>query len=94
MNTGIVEANLVRLNEDSKLTHVSDLIARKVEGDESGTLNQADVEFHEREFLRLTKELEDAHERSHLPESAQGAIALNDLLVRIRTNGRQRAVSE
>jgi predicted nucleotidyltransferase len=94
MNTGVVEANLILLNEVANLSHVSDLIARKVEGKESGTLKQADIEFHQQEFLRLTKELEDAHERSRLPESARGAMALDDLLVRVRINGLRCAVSE
>jgi predicted nucleotidyltransferase len=88
MNTGVVEANLILLNEVANLSHVSDLIARKVEGNESATLRQADIEFHQQEFLRLTKELEDAHERSRLPESAHGTAALNDLLVRVRIGER------
>ena len=84
MRTGQVEANLVRLNETAKLPYVPELIARKIAGPEKGLLDQADLEFHEREFQRLTAELERASEHSHLPETARGAAALNGLLVRLR----------
>jgi predicted nucleotidyltransferase len=84
MKTGEIEANLVRLNDEAKLAHVSDLIARKVQGRESGALDDGDVGFHEREYERLTKELERVSEESRLPEHASGTAALNDLLVRVR----------
>ena len=69
MRTGEVEANLVRLNETAKLPYIPDLIARKIGGAEHGRLEQADLEFHEREYQRLTAELERAFEKSHLPET-------------------------
>jgi hypothetical protein len=84
MRTGEVEANLVRLNETAKLPYISDLIARKTGGPEKGRLEQADLEFHEREYQRLTAELERAFEESRLPEMASAAAAMNDLLVRVR----------
>ncbi|MCA9087247.1 MAG: nucleotidyltransferase domain-containing protein [Planctomycetaceae bacterium] len=84
MKSGEVEANLVHLNDVFKLPYLPELIERKVHGTEKGTLDQADLEFHEREFQRLQAELEQAFEDSTLPESPSGAAALNDLLVRIR----------
>ncbi|MCA8988540.1 MAG: nucleotidyltransferase domain-containing protein [Planctomycetaceae bacterium] len=84
MRTGQLEANLVYLNESFRLTYLPDLIAQKVEGAEKGTLDQADLLFHEREYERLRTELETAHEQSQLPELPGGAEELNDLLVRIR----------
>src|SRR5690348_2937950 len=57
MRSGEVEANLVRLNETAKLPYIPDLIARKTGGPEKGTLSHADLEFHEREYQRLTAEL-------------------------------------
>jgi len=84
MRTGEVEANLVRLNETAKLPYIPDLIARKTGGPEKGRLEQADLEFHEREYQRLTAELERAFEESRLPETASTAAAMNDLLVRVR----------
>jgi uncharacterized protein len=84
MRTGEVEANLVRLNESAELAYLPDLIARKVSGPEQGTLDRADLEFHEREFERLRAELERAYDESTLPERPRATEAMNDLLVRIR----------
>jgi uncharacterized protein len=84
MRTGQVEANLVRLNESFKLPYVPDLIERKVSGAERGALDQADLEFHEREYGRLQAQLEQALEHSRLPEQPRGAESLHDLLVRLR----------
>ncbi|WP_254511768.1 nucleotidyltransferase domain-containing protein [Anatilimnocola floriformis] len=88
MRTGQVEANLVHLNEVAKLDFIPDLIARKVGGPEKGRLDQADLEFHERQYQQLTAELEQAYDRSNLPETARGTAAMNDLLVRIRMKTR------
>lgn len=84
MQTGEVEANLVRLNERARLSHVADLIARKMSGPETGRLDAADLAFHEVEYDRLRAELHDEFEKSPLPEIPCAAAALNDLLVRIR----------
>ena len=84
MRTGKVQANLVRLNETAKLSYIPDLIARKTGGPEKGRLEQADLEFHQREYERLRAELEAALIESRLPEAPSCQAALNDLLVRIR----------
>lgn len=84
MRAGEIEANLVSLNQTFKLPYISDLIERKVNGTEKGTLEQADLEFHEREYEILRTELERAFEESSLPENPGGAAALNDLLIRLR----------
>ena len=84
MRTGEVEANLVRLNEEARLAHVDDLIARKLAGPEQSALDDADVAFHRREYERLRAELEAAHQASTLPEAPSARPALNDLLVRLR----------
>lgn len=86
MRTGELEANLVTLNETFRLPFISDLIARKLEGPEKGTLNDADMAFHQTEFERLRAELEAAHEASTLREMPEESTraALNDLLVRVR----------
>lgn len=88
MRTGEVEANLVRLNDTAKLSYVPDLIARKTGGPEKGRLEQADLAFHEREYQRLTAELERAFDVSRLPEVPSVAAAMNDLLVRVRLSER------
>ncbi|MBX9653892.1 nucleotidyltransferase domain-containing protein [bacterium] len=87
MRTGCIEANLVHLNDEMKLPYIPDLIERKKTGKEKSTLDQADLDFHEREYDRLMGMLKEAHEVSHLPEEASGRDALHDLLVRIRMRG-------
>jgi uncharacterized protein len=84
MRTGEVEANLVRLNESFRLPYISDLIARKLGGPEKSVLEEADLEFHGREYERLRSELEEAFRSSSLPEVPAGKAALHDLLVRLR----------
>lgn len=88
MRTGQVEANLVRLNEVAQLPCIPDLIGRKIAGPEKSRLDQTDMEFHEREYQRLTAELEHAYSESHLPEKPPGTVAMNDLLVRLRLSRR------
>ena len=86
MRTGLVEANLVTLNETFRLTFLPELIARKLAGPEQATLADADFSFYEAEYQRLRKELQAAHEASSLPElpDDRTRAALNELLVRIR----------
>jgi predicted nucleotidyltransferase len=88
MRTGEVEANLVRLNGEARLSPVEDLIARKRSGTEQSTLDGADVEFHHREYQRVRGELEAAHRASTLAEAPSARPALNDLLVRLRIGPR------
>jgi predicted nucleotidyltransferase len=84
MQTGEVEANLVRLNETAKLPYIPDLIARKTGGPEKGRLEQADRRLYEREYERLTADLEIAFHKSRLPENPGAKAALNALLIRVR----------
>ena len=84
MNTGEVEANLVHLNEVFKSPHVAELIARKIEGPEDVTIDDADFDFHTREYERLTAALEAARDASNLPDESTARDALDDLLVRLR----------
>src|SRR6266550_9538309 len=65
MRTGEVEANLVRLNEVFKLPYVPDLIARKLGGGEHSVLDDADLEFHRGEYVRLRGLLEAAQAASN-----------------------------
>ena len=88
MQTGEVEANLVRLNEEAKLPWIADLIARKTSGPEKGTLDAADLDFHQREYDRLVGVLQQRFDDSRLPEVPSSAAALNDLLIRVRLKSR------
>lgn len=89
MRTGVVEANILTLNESLRLSYVGDLVARKVQGPEQSVLAEDDVAFHEREYERLRTMLQAAHEASALPETPSPAsrAGLDDLLVRTRLSG-------
>ena len=84
MQTGTVEANLIRLNETAKLPYLDELIQRKVAGAEKERLNEEDLDFHRGEHIRLREKLQQAHEVSALPEAPLGSTALHDLLVQMR----------
>jgi uncharacterized protein len=84
MQTGEVEANLIRLNEHARLPYIVDLIATKTTGPEKGLLTAGDLQFHQREYARLTAELEQAHAASRLPEEPSAADALHAWLLSLR----------
>jgi predicted nucleotidyltransferase len=84
MRTGEVEANLLTLNVDAKLPYVDELVARKLAGPEKCTLGMPDLEFHQREFVRLRALLEDEHKTSTLPEATHATARLSELLVNVR----------
>lgn len=84
MQTGVIEANLVTLNEVFKLPYIPDLIERKLSGAEKQTLESADIGFHQKEYERLRIVLQTEYENSRLPEESSGKSALNDLLIRLR----------
>ena len=87
MRTGEVEANLLRLNEEFKLGHIAELVRRKLEGGERVALEDADLDFHAREYERLRAQLEESRRGSRLPEAPSGRARLSDLLVRLRLGG-------
>jgi predicted nucleotidyltransferase len=87
MRTGIVEANILRLNDLFHLPYINDLVDRKMGGAENMLVEGADLAFHARETQRLADELQAAYEASSLPETPTARDALNDLLVRLRGCG-------
>ncbi len=84
MQTGTIEANLVKLNEHFQLPYISDLITQKLSETEKCLLKQTDLEFHHQEYQRLQNELELAFENSDLPDEPSAKAELNDLLISIR----------
>lgn len=84
MRTGVVEANLVQLNEEFQLPYIPDLIARKLDGSEKAILDNADITFHQKAYQQLLHQLEEAHQVSRLPETPSAREALDELLVRLR----------
>jgi hypothetical protein len=88
MRTGEVEANIVRLNEDARLSQIPELVARKLAGPEKATLDDADVAFHEVELARLRRELEEAGSSSspaEEPTPREAAERLRSAWARIST---------
>jgi uncharacterized protein len=86
MQTGQIEVNLLTLNQRFGLAHVDDLVRRKLENPEQSSIPDADMEFHHSEYLRLRDDLQKAAEKSNLPDGPSARPALNDLLVRLRTD--------
>jgi predicted nucleotidyltransferase len=84
MQTGQVDANLVRLNEAAKLPYLEELIQRKIAGAEKERLSDVDVNFHRVEYNRLRERLQQAYDASALPEAAQAPRPLHELLLRVR----------
>ncbi len=72
MRTGIVEANLNRLNEEYELPYIPELIERKTRGTERQTLEQAEVSFYENEYDLLRKRLEDETSTDEAPRVPNG----------------------
>jgi uncharacterized protein len=84
MRTGMIEANLLRLNETAKLPYLDELKQRKIGGAEKKWLADANLGFYRQEYERLRANLQQAYDNSPLPEAPQGSAALHDLLVRLR----------
>lgn len=84
MQTGEIEANLVKLNEIFNLPYLPDLIACKLAGKEKVVVPEIDLVFHQQEYERLSSELQTASQNSSLPETPSCKSKLNDLLIRLR----------
>ncbi len=84
MQTGVIEANLVTLNQKFQLPYLSDLIQVKITGAEKTTLGATDVAFHQQEYLRLCQTLEAVSQASHLPDEPSAQLDLHELLLRLR----------
>ncbi|MEM9950428.1 MAG: nucleotidyltransferase domain-containing protein [Chloroflexota bacterium] len=84
MKTGAVEANLVYLNQEFKLSYLDNLIAQKQENGEKAILQKTDLTFHDNEISRLTIILEDAHDTTSLPENPLEREAFNNWLIETR----------
>lgn len=87
MQTGIIEANLLTLNEKFQLPMIDDLVARKVGGAEKEAIDQADMPHLQREYESLEEQLKVASAESTLPEVGRAKPALHDLLLRLRLAG-------
>jgi uncharacterized protein len=84
MRTGVIEANLLRLNEEFRLPYLDELIARKLSGPEKSVIPDVNLPFHQQEYSRLYIALREEYQKSQLPETPSARPALNDLLIRLR----------
>lgn len=75
-----LEANLPKLNEKFGLSYLPELIEQKVKGEEKGTLENADLEFHAREYERLVMLLEEEHDNSSLRDKPTCHDELDEML--------------
>ena len=84
MRTGLVESNLLTLNELFRLPYIDELVQHKLQGAETTKLEFLDRRFHRSEYERLVAELETAAAASNLPGEPSCLRELSDLMVRIR----------
>jgi predicted nucleotidyltransferase len=82
LQTGEVEANLLRLNEHFRFGFLDELIARKVQG-ENASVGDLDWPFHEVRLAELEAQLDLAFQQSTLPEDRERK-PISELLIRLR----------
>lgn len=82
LETCAIEANILKLNREFKLPFIDDLIAQK----QTEHANLKDVNFsqHTKAIASLEGRLDEAFEKSRLPETPSTHAALHDFLVRQR----------
>ena len=84
MQTGNVEANLPKLNEEFHLPFIPELIARKTGGAEDQTIEDCELDRFEARFHELEQQLRRAGESTSLPGKTTSKPALSELLLRLR----------
>jgi len=92
MRTGVVESNILRLNEYFELPYIPELVEQKIAGYEKGELAAGrGLDFYTREYERLEATLAAEALASSLPRAPKGEAELNDLLLRLRLAGMPQA---
>jgi hypothetical protein len=84
LRSGEIEANLTTLNEEYRAPEVESLIDRKRAGRENGALSGGEVSSHLPTLDALQARLNEAFERSQLPDEVTPFDALDDFVVRAR----------
>lgn len=84
MQTGKVVANVTVLNERFRFNEIDELVARKRAGAEKMQLDDRDLVDHAGLLDRLEIELQEAHDKSQLPDEPTAAPALEKFVVRLR----------
>jgi len=88
LQTGEIEANLRHLNAHFHLPDIDELIARKIT--EGAPLTEGEAEAHRPRIDELLARLDDAFEKSALPEKPTNFAALNEFVIRTRKEISQR----
>lgn len=84
MRTGEIVANVVALNDRSCIAEIDELVARKRGGAEKMLLDEHDLAVHGPLLDRLDSTLNEAYEKSTLPDEPTTTAALDDFVVRLR----------
>jgi predicted nucleotidyltransferase len=84
LQTGIVEANLQKLNERFSIDALPDLISRKKSSTEKSPLGADELSSHMKALEKLEKRLEIAFDESKLPDQVTTFAALDDFVIRAR----------
>lgn len=84
METGIVNSNIIQLNQKYKLSFIEDLVAQKKEQSESCALIGLDKDVLLKTKIQLLNKLQQAMHSSKLPAEPSGEKDLNEFLIRIR----------
>lgn len=84
METGRIEANLTSLNEAYRLSHIDELVERKREGAEQMPLAADEIAEHDAHLDALEERLQEAHDKSSLPDEPKTKVELNKFVVRVR----------
>ncbi|MDR3613341.1 MAG: nucleotidyltransferase domain-containing protein [Candidatus Obscuribacterales bacterium] len=84
MRTGEIEANLLTLNKEQKLSFIDELIHKKLSTSEHTTISNADLQIYSRQFDLLRHSLEEEAEASTLPKVCHAKAELNEFLKTVR----------
>jgi uncharacterized protein len=88
MQTGEVEANILKLNEHFRLPYIDELVRQKIAGYEKDELAAGHgMDYYTREYLKLEEMLKEAADRSSLPKEPAAEARLNQMLIELRTGG-------
>lgn len=84
LRTGRIDAHLPSLLAERPAAGVMDLIERKRAGAEKGALAPGEAMAHADALATLSRELDEAHAASTLPDAPSHHAALDEFLIRVR----------
>ena len=89
MQTGEIQSNLPQLNEVFQLQFIDELIDKKKNEGELSFLDIVDLNYLTHEYARLSNHLEEARNKTHLPDKATNRQELHDFLLHLRLRNAQ-----